>query len=158
MRAVNAAHARFLKNPASLDSSDLPPEDKALAAAYKPAYSWEPHPFPPYVLQNNLANIKRLVGRAVEVTVRREDRPREAALPGSFAGGRAVDAVEENRLQVFFSGKPPEDVRAALKSIGFRWAPSVGCWQRQRGTGAVRSLELALNLTLKWDGGEENAE
>ena len=38
---------------------------------------------------------------------------------------------EDNRLQVFFDGKPDADTRAELKSNGFRWAPSVGAWQRQ---------------------------
>ena len=33
---------------------------------------------------------------------------------------------EDNRLQVFFDGKPDADTRAELKSNGFRWAPSVG--------------------------------
>ena len=30
---------------------------------------------------------------------------------------------EDNRLQVFFDGKPDADTRAELKSSGFRWAP-----------------------------------
>ena len=36
-----------------------------------------------------------------------------------------------NRLQVFFDGKPDEAARDELKANGFRWAPSVGAWQRQ---------------------------
>ena len=37
----------------------------------------------------------------------------------------------DNRLQVFFDGKPDEAARDELKANGFRWAPSVGAWQRQ---------------------------
>lgn len=39
--------------------------------------------------------------------------------------------AEINRLQIIFDGKPGEDMRDALKSNGFRWAPSQGAWQRQ---------------------------
>lgn len=34
------------------------------------------------------------------------------------------------RVRIFFDGKPNETVRAVVKRYGFRWAPSVGAWQR----------------------------
>lgn len=37
---------------------------------------------------------------------------------------------EDMRLQLFFDGKPSEETRRALKSNGFRWAPSCKAWQR----------------------------
>lgn len=37
---------------------------------------------------------------------------------------------EQSRLQVFFEDKPDADARQQLKEHGFRWAPSVGAWQR----------------------------
>ena len=40
-----------------------------------------------------------------------------------FDGGRVEMNREDNRLQVFFDGKPDADTRAELKSSGFRWAP-----------------------------------
>ena len=48
-----------------------------------------------------------------------------------FEGGKVEVNKPDNRLQVFFDGKPDEATRAELKSNGFRWAPSVGAWQRQ---------------------------
>ena len=48
---------------------------------------------------------------------------------------------EDNRLQVFFDGKPDADTRAELKSSGFRWAPSVGAWQRQLTDNAIRAAD-----------------
>ena len=46
-------------------------------------------------------------------------------------GVTVVENVDDNRLQLFFPGKPTAEKRAALKRCGFRWAPSVGAWQRQ---------------------------
>ena len=38
-------------------------------------------------------------------------------------------------------GKPDADTRAELKSSGFRWAPSVGAWQRQLTDNAIRAAD-----------------
>ena len=35
------------------------------------------------------------------------------------------------RVQLRFDGKPDDETRALLKRNGFRWAPSLGVWQRQ---------------------------
>ena len=58
-----------------------------------------------------------------------------------FDGGRVEMNREDNRLQVFFDGKPDADTRAELKSNGFRWAPSVGAWQRQLTDNAIRAAD-----------------
>ena len=44
---------------------------------------------------------------------------------------KVKENVEAMRIQLFFEGKPEPEVRDILKSNGFRWAPSVGAWQRQ---------------------------
>jgi antirestriction protein ArdC len=84
-------------------------------------------PFEPYKLQNNNAEINRLKKRVKELAHREE-----AVLTGwDFEGGKVEVNKQDNRLQVFFDGKPDADTRAELKSNGFKWAPSVGAWQRQ---------------------------
>ena len=47
-----------------------------------------------------------------------------------FDGGHVEANREQSRLQVFFDDKPDADTRQQLKEHGFRWAPSVGAWQR----------------------------
>lgn len=55
-------------------------------------------------------------------------------------GIRIVENAEENRLQVFFPGKPEYEMRSKLKSNGFRWAPSKGCWQAYLNSRSIEKI------------------
>jgi hypothetical protein len=48
-----------------------------------------------------------------------------------FASCKVVKCYSEDRLQIFHDEKPSRGVILTLKSNGFRWSPSRGCWQRQ---------------------------
>ena len=90
-------------------------------------------PFPSYALSNNNQEIHRLQNR-----LRRLKESRENGFTGwEFDGGKVVADQESNRLQVFFDDIPDESVRSDLKGRGFRWARSVGAWQRQLTYAAV---------------------
>lgn len=55
-----------------------------------------------------------------------------------------------DRVQIIFPDKPSEDERRVLKSRAFRWAPSVGAWQRQltqNGVWAAEAVMKDLGLT-----------
>lgn len=130
MKAVNAAHAKFVKDPSSLDKSDLPDTDKTLIREYTPKYSWEPHPFAPYELTNNNAEIKRLRARLAE-TEKRVEAAAAGPVESSRPGVRVEENAEDDRLRLFFDEKPGEAVRTDLKANGFRWSPNAGAWQRQ---------------------------
>ncbi|MGQ0654916.1 MAG: hypothetical protein ACT4P4_22055, partial [Betaproteobacteria bacterium] len=145
MKAVNDAHRRFLKDPASLERSELGEADKQRIRNYTPKYSWEPHPFAPYQLQNNSAEVRRVKARIEELDRRAGDE----TFRQQFDGFEVVDSVEGNRLQVFFPGKPDEATRSKLKANGFKWAPSEGAWQRFRGPNAEVGLERALGVRLE---------
>lgn len=93
---------------------------------WKPAYSFEKAPIAPYQLQNLGANIKRVEGR-IKLLESRVVEDREEDLAN---GVRYEECAEDNRVRFFFPGKPSYEVRKLLKSYGFRWAPSVGAWQR----------------------------
>ena len=45
-------------------------------------------------------------------------------------GGKIVHNGEAQRLQIFFDGIPSKEVREALKSHAFKWAPTAKAWQR----------------------------
>lgn len=107
--------------------------------------------FPSYRLTNNSAEIRRLKQRIAAVSkYQKEVETVEAngELPEfPFPGGKIVDNAPENRLQIFFDGKPEKEVRDKLKHRGFRWAPSCGAWQSFRHP-----------YTLEWAKQEFNAE
>lgn len=103
--------------------------------------------FAGYQLSNNSANIKRMEKRVAVL--------RAAHAEAEAAGGEnvskiyeglcaVVDNFDENRLQILFAGKPRDDVRAELKSNGFRWAPSQNAWQRQLNNGAREAAKRFL--------------
>ena len=60
------------------------------------------------------------------------------------SGVRLIENDEANRLQLIFEGKPSAEIRAELKSRGFRWAPSEGAWQRQLSNGARHAADCVL--------------
>lgn len=57
-------------------------------------------------------------------------------------GVRVLHKTEENRLQLFFDGKPEPDTIAKLKSNGYKWSPRNVAWQRQLTPNAIRSLSI----------------
>src|ERR1700690_2275231 len=66
-KAINKAHAAFLKDPASLDKTDFSDGIKKIIREYIPDYSWNPHPIAGFQLTNNNANIRRLKERQQQV-------------------------------------------------------------------------------------------
>ena len=99
--------------------------------------------FPRYALSNNSANIRRLKQRLEKIKEQANDTTREFMINGV----RVVDNVEDNRLQLFFPGKPDAETRSKLKSNGFRWSPSVGAWQRYRSKQANWATGFLLGVS-----------
>lgn len=142
MKATNDAHKRYLKDPSSLDSSDLNESLKATIRAYKPAYSWEPHPVAPYQLTNSSANIRRMKERLAEI----ETAQTTPATSAAGTAARLEDCPAENRIRLFFPGKPSEEIRATLKRNGFRWTPTLGCWQAYRNHNAIETARKVAGI------------
>lgn len=85
--------------------------------------------FPDYEITNNGANMRRIKERIKILEREAKDSTSEVEINGI----RVVDSVEDNRVMIYFPGKPAESVRQALKHNGFRWSPSSGAWQSYRG-------------------------
>ena len=122
-----------------LDGCALLPPDQIEKLKASMASSWrsDPRPFESYQLTNNNAEIRRVKTRIEQLS-----KQAQKEFSGwEFDGGRVEMNREDNRLQVFFDGKPDADTRAELKSNGFRWAPSVGAWQRQLTDNAIRAAD-----------------
>jgi hypothetical protein len=129
MKAINAAHKAFKRDPQTLEDSPLSQQDKDLIRRYVPAYTWEPHPFAPFQLTNNNATIRTAEKRLEQLQAAKSAPTSEQE---SADGIRLEDAPADNRVRLFFPGKPDADVRAKLKKNGFRWSPTIGAWQAYR--------------------------
>lgn len=138
-RAINKAHQSFKRRPASLDAADLPEAVKKLIREYEPPYSWEPHPIAPYQLSNLAKEIQRCQKRLAQVEA--QQVAPAAEVQGEHA--RLEDSPSDNRVRLVFPGKPDDGVRQRLKAAGFRWTPTLGCWQAYRNP---RSLAAARDF------------
>ncbi len=102
-------------------------EAKRLDAEIKAGYSWEQKPYTSYELTSINSKIKRLQERLARL----EKAATQETTEQEHDGFIVKENTELNRLQIIFEGKPDEEIRAVLKSNGFKWAPSQGAWQRQ---------------------------
>lgn len=140
MKAVNAA---IRKNDRAAIVSLLGSEEKA-DEILKPDFCGRIG-FASYSLTNNRAEIKRLEDRISEIEKRKAVTPKEITVNGV----RVVENPNAMRLQVFFEGKPAPDIIALMKSNAFKWAPSIGAWQRQLTNNAIYSFNHFVLPKLK---------
>ena len=135
MKAVNAY---YRKNKTLDGCPDLSAEDIAKLKA-EMARNWraEPKPYESYALSNNNASIRQVKARIEELKKQAET----VYIGWDFEGGFVDVDRAANRLQVFFDDKPEREVCAAMRHAGFRWAPSVGAWQRQLNSNAFYAAD-----------------
>lgn len=99
-------------------------------------------PFPPFSLTNSNAEIRRLKKRLEQLEKAATDQTQELIVNDI----RIIDNVEDNRVQIFFPGIPSEAVRKYMKSHGFHWTRSIGCWQRFRSYDALCVAKKVLSF------------
>ena len=131
MKAVNA----YYRKHKTLDGCpDLSAEEiEKLKAEMARSWRAQPKPYEGYELSNNNASIRQVKARIEELT----QRAATVYEGWRFDGGEVKADREANRLQVFFDEKPDRETCSAMRHGGFRWAPSVGAWQRQLNNAAV---------------------
>jgi hypothetical protein len=143
MKKINKKHAEFLKNPETLKASGLTEETQEKIRNYKPRYSWEPHPYPPYELTNLNGNMRRVKERIAEL----EAKEAMPDVDKVINGVRIVTDKAYNRVRVFFPSIPSEETRGRLKQNGFRWCPTESAWQRQISEYAISQAEEIVKET-----------
>lgn len=90
---------------------------------------------PSYAARNTQSEIRRLRYRL--------DRLEESGKKQTAAAGKPISMgdvrieQEDNRVRIFFPGKPDEEIRRKLKSHAFKWSPTAGAWQRLWSEGAL---------------------
>lgn len=140
MKAVNAAVRKHRSPEALRDAlAEMGLSTEAIEAMLAPAPGYKVG-YQPFELTNNNANIRRLKAR-LESLQRAKIAP-VAVVEGENA--RLEDCPPENRVRLFYPDKPDAPTRTALKSAGFRWTPSLGCWQAYRND---RTLETAREMS-----------
>jgi len=101
--------------------------------------------FPSFELTNNNANIRRMRERLESVT-------RNQAMPETVregAAARVEDCPAENRIRLFFPGKPAREIIDDLKRNGWRWTPSLMCWQAYRHPHTLAFAEKMAGIEQK---------
>lgn len=121
-KAINKAHAAYLKDPASLDKFDLEEGVKKLIREYKPEYSWEPHPIAPFTLTNLSATIRTAKKRAELVEKKQAIPDKDEEINGVKIEWRAG----ENRIRIFYPGRVDLDTFKKLKQHGYRVLRTAG--------------------------------
>lgn len=138
MKQVNAY---YRKNKTLDGCPDLTEEEiEKLKANMANSWRYEDKPFMTYELTNNNSSIKRTKARLESLQAVKEEGTKEEE--NEFF--RVVENTEAMRLQLFFDGKPSDEVREAVKKRGFKWAPSQGAWQRQLTENAKYSLKMLI--------------
>lgn len=106
-----------------------------------PKQSWQKPGFPGYALTNNNAEIRRLKARIAAVSNYQKEVEKveeTGEMPEfTFAGGRIVDNVPENRIQIFFDSKPEQKSEPASNKM-----VSAGRLQIQPGRVFVHPIHL----------------
>ena len=131
MKAMNAYYRKHgtLEGCSHLSAEEI----EKLKAGMARSWRSEPKPYEGYLLTNNSAVIRQTKKRIKELSHKAETEYEGWA----FEGGEVKMNREANRLQVFFDEKPDRDTCSAMRHSGFKWAPSIGAWQRQLNDNAI---------------------
>lgn len=141
---MKATNAYYRQHKTLEGCPDLTPKERRSIESNWAAGWYTGTPYPPYALQNSLANVKRLQDRLNSLQAAKEAEPTEAG----HDGYTYKEDPDQMRVQLIFDAKPDEETRDLLKSYGFRWSPRNAAWQRQlteNGKRAARQVMQQLD-------------
>lgn len=108
-----------------------------------PRYDYIQPGFAAYALSNSKGNIKSVKDRIAQLELLETRTSKEYDINGVTI----CEDTEDNRVKLFFPGKPDQEVRTKLKRNGFRWSPNNRCWQRNYNDWAIHlAKELASKI------------
>jgi len=114
---------------------------EALAAATRKTMELCSFLSAPMDTKNLSANMRRMKLRIAELE-KAEAEPDREDVKGE--GWTVEQNKDDNRLRLFFTDRPSREHCKNLRSHGFKWAPSVGAWQRQLSNGARWNAQSVL--------------
>ena len=141
-QALMVAANKFVKKNDREGLADLGFSDAQVDKLFTPDFCGRLG-FASYMITNNGANIRRLKDRQELLEKTRSIESSDVTI----GDVKIADNIEDNRVQIFFPGKPSEEVRSELKQNGFKWAPSTGAWQRNY---SQYASQIAKNIVQKY--------
>lgn len=99
------------------------------------------HAFELQYLTRDIREIKK----KIELLEINKQRPDKEIQIGDI---KVVQSWTDNRVRLFFDGKPDDNVRLELKRNGFRWTPSLGCWQAYNNSRSVGFVMQELKALI----------
>lgn len=124
-----------------LDLMELGLTAKTVDELLNPSQSYYGKGFQGFYLTNNGATIRNLK-KSIHAETNRLDKYSKGNKEYTLGDVNIIENVDDNRLQLFFDGKPEDEVRRTLKKNGYRWSPRNECWQRQLTENALYCLRF----------------
>lgn len=139
-------NAYYRKHKTMKGYEELTDEEAAqIDERIKNDFRWNQQPYPSWQLTNSGARIRQIKERIVEIErlKQRAESSDEDKYP-TVQGVTVKENSELMRIQLTFDGKPDDATRVLLKSNGFKWAPSMGVWQRQLTANGIYAAKTVL--------------
>lgn len=143
-KAMNAHYRKHKTMKGFPDMTDERASEMDEAISRAPAFAQTP--FPDFELASLRGKIKR-TQEGLSKLDSLEQHKDDAANTLEFDGGKIFLNMELNRLQILFDEIPGDEIRAALKSHGFKWSRKNEAWQRQLTRNAVYDAKHILGIT-----------
>lgn len=70
----------------------------------------------------------------------------ETVLKEFSNGVKIINNYDDERVRIYFNGKPSEEVRTQLKQKAFKWSPNAGAWQRKNTNDAIYAVKSLLQV------------